>query len=145
MPLQWFKNVKKVAVRTHVSPRYFFIFFSWSDVAETISEFYANATHVKPPPKTMLSNYDIDGYLHELGQLTREQDQIQLLRKITEKSTVNDLRMFIRLIQKDLVNISLIDFVLLQFWLSRKSMPVQNILLKVSVQMLMIVFKHPMI
>jgi len=53
----------------------------------------------------MLSNYDIDGYLHELGQLTREQDQIQLLRKITEKSTVNDLRMFIRLIQKDLVNI----------------------------------------
>jgi hypothetical protein len=63
----------------------------------------------------MLSNYDIDGYLHELGQLTREQDQIQLLRKITEKSTVNDLRMFIRLIQKDLVNISLIDFVLLQF------------------------------
>jgi len=53
----------------------------------------------------MLSNYDIDNYLHELGQLTREQDQIQLLRKITEKSTVNDLRMFIRLIQKDLVNI----------------------------------------
>lgn len=53
----------------------------------------------------MLSNYDIDNYLHELGQLTREQDQIQLLRKITAKSTVNDLRMFIRLIQKDLVNI----------------------------------------
>ncbi|CAF4709250.1 unnamed protein product, partial [Rotaria magnacalcarata] len=40
-----------------------------------------------------------------LAQLTREQDQIPLLRKITEKSTVNDLRMFIRLIQKDLVNI----------------------------------------
>ena len=53
----------------------------------------------------MLSNYDIDNYLHELGQVTREQDQIQLLRKITEKATVNDLRMFIRLIQKDLVHI----------------------------------------
>ncbi|CAF1189723.1 unnamed protein product [Adineta steineri] len=72
------------------------------DVAETISEFYSATKHVKPPPKTLLSNYDIDNYLHELGQLTREQDQIQALRKITEKSTVNDLRMFIRLIQKDL-------------------------------------------
>ncbi|CAF3729866.1 unnamed protein product [Rotaria sordida] len=72
------------------------------DVAETISEFYSSTTHIKPLSKTMLSNYDIDNYLHELGQVTREQDQIQLLRKITEKSTVNDLRMFIRLIQKDL-------------------------------------------
>ncbi|CAF3243885.1 unnamed protein product [Rotaria socialis] len=72
------------------------------DVAETISDFYSSSTHVKPPPKTLLSNYDVDKFLHELGQLTREQDQIPLLRKITEKSTVNDLRMFIRLIQKDL-------------------------------------------
>jgi len=82
------------------------LFFSFLlDVAETISEFYSTTKHVKPPPKTALSNYDIDRYLHELGQVTREQDQIQLLRKITEKSTINDLRMFIRLIQKDLVNI----------------------------------------
>jgi hypothetical protein len=88
-----------------MSQRHFGVPFHATDVAETISEFYANTTHVKPPPKTMLSNYDIDGYLHELGQLTREQDQIPLLRKITEKSTVNDLRMFIRLIQKDLVSI----------------------------------------
>lgn len=79
--------------------------FSSSDVAETISEFYSRTTHVKPPPKTVLSNYDIDHYLQELGQLTREQDQIQLLRQITEKCTVNDLRMFIRLVQKDLVKI----------------------------------------
>lgn len=72
----------------------------------------------------MLSNYDVDNYLHELGQLTREQDQIQLLRKITEKSTVNDLRMFIRLIQKDLVNIEyyfiiskyFIDYIENQCW-----------------------------
>lgn len=72
------------------------------DVAETISDFYAQSTHIKPPTKTMLSNYDVDNYLHELGRLTREQDQMQMLRQITEKSTVNDLRMFIRLIQKDL-------------------------------------------
>nr|BAJ98669.1 predicted protein [Hordeum vulgare subsp. vulgare] len=72
------------------------------DVAETIAEFYSTTAHVKPPPKTILSNYDVDHYLHELGKVTREQDQIQLLRKITEKSTVNDLRMFIRLVQKDL-------------------------------------------
>ncbi|MFZ8379495.1 hypothetical protein ACO1LW_13475, partial [Staphylococcus aureus] len=62
------------------------------DVAETIAEFYSTTAHVKPPPKTILSNYDVDHYLHELGKVTREQDQIQLLRKITEKSTVNDLR-----------------------------------------------------
>jgi len=61
----------------------------------------------------MLSNYDIDNYLHELGQVTREQDQIQLLRKITEKSIVNDLRMFIRLIQKDLVHIEYVFFFLI--------------------------------
>lgn len=54
----------------------------------------------------------MDNFLHELGQLTREQDQIQLLRKITEKSTVNDLRMFIRLVQKDLVTTKDYDFVL---------------------------------
>ncbi|UJR26750.1 hypothetical protein I4U23_008065 [Adineta vaga] len=72
------------------------------DVAETIAQFYSSTTHVKPPPKTILSNYDVDTYLQELGKITREQDQIQLLRKITEKSTVNDLRMFIRLVQKDL-------------------------------------------
>ena len=52
----------------------------------------------------MLTNYEVDQYLRDLGQVTREQDQIPLLRKLTEKSTVNDLRMFIRLIQKDLVN-----------------------------------------
>ena len=83
---------------------------SFLDVAETISEFYSQTTHVKPPPKTVLSNYDVDNYLHELGQVTREQDQIQLLRQITEKCTVNDLRMFIRLVQKDLVKIKLILF-----------------------------------
>lgn len=88
---------KRMLLSIHVQ-----VFFH-TDVAETISEFYSTSTHVKPPPKTILSNYDIDNYLHELGQLTREQDQSQLLRQITEKSTVNDLRMFIRLIQKDLV------------------------------------------
>jgi hypothetical protein len=93
----------------------------------------------------MLSNYDIDNYLHELGQLTREQDQIPLLRKITEKSTVNDLRMFIRLIQKDLVNISILLFSNIFILIYRKSMQVQNILLKVLVQMLMKVFKQQMI
>ena len=71
-------------------------------MAESISEFYANTTHVKPPAKTLLTNYDVDQYLHELAEVTREQDQIALLKKITEKSTVNDLRMFIRLVQKDL-------------------------------------------
>ncbi|CAF5172300.1 unnamed protein product, partial [Rotaria sp. Silwood1] len=29
------------------------------DIAETIGDFYAATTHVKPPPKTMLSNYDV--------------------------------------------------------------------------------------
>ena len=43
-------------------------------------------------------------HLRDLGQLTCEQDHISLLRKITGKSTVNDLRMFIRFIQYDLVN-----------------------------------------
>lgn len=73
------------------------------DVAETISDFYSENKKVKPPPKTILSNYDIDCYLNKLSQVTREQDQTVLLREITGKSTVNDLRMFIRLIQKDLV------------------------------------------
>lgn len=51
----------------------------------------------------MLTNYDVDEFLHKLSEVTREQEQIPLLKKITEKSTVNDLRMLIRLIQKDLV------------------------------------------
>lgn len=112
------------------------------DVAETISDFYAESTHIKPPAKTMLSNYDVDKFLLELSRLTREQDQIPLLRQITQKSTVNDLRMFIRLIQKDLVNKDYCCFSIECIFSSRKSTPDRNISLKVSVQMLMKVFKQ---
>ncbi|CAF4574702.1 unnamed protein product, partial [Didymodactylos carnosus] len=72
------------------------------DIAETIGEFYEQSPVINSPSKSTLTIYDIDNYLSKLSQLTKENDQERLLREITKKSTSNDLKMFIRLIQKDL-------------------------------------------
>ena len=72
------------------------------DVAETIGKFYEESSAVTAPKKSDLTVHDIDGYLDDLTKLTKEDDQQELLKRITARCTVNDLKMFIRLLKGDL-------------------------------------------
>ena len=72
------------------------------DVAETVATFFEEKSSVKPPKKSNLTVHDIDDFLRELTELTREDQQEFLLRKVVAKSTVNDLKMFVRLMKADL-------------------------------------------
>lgn len=68
------------------------------DVAETIGKFYEESSAVKAPKKSDLTIHDIDNYLDEMTKLSKEDDQQYLLKKILTRCTVNDIKMFIRLI-----------------------------------------------
>ena len=72
------------------------------DVAETIGKFYAESEAVKPPKKSDLTVHDIDGFLDEMTKLTKEDEQQFFLKKILGRCTVNDIKMFIRLMKGDL-------------------------------------------
>ena len=72
------------------------------DVAETIGKFYAESSAVKPPKKSDLTIHDIDGFLDEMTKLTKEDEQQFFLKKILGRCTVNDIKMFIRLMKGDL-------------------------------------------
>jgi len=72
------------------------------DVAETVATFFESSKNVKPSGKSKLSLHDVDDFLDDMTRLTREDDQLDALKKIVPKCTVNDLRMLVRLIKKDL-------------------------------------------
>ena len=75
---------------------------SEGDVAETVGKFFEQSTKVKPPKKSTLSLYEVDDYLAELATLTKEEEQGLLLGRVTARATVNDLKMFVRLMKGDL-------------------------------------------
>merc|ERR1712142_1443708 len=72
------------------------------DVAETIGKFYEVSKNMKPPKKSDLSVHHVDKFLDELSQLSKEEEQQYLLKKVTLKCTLNDLKMFIRIMKGDL-------------------------------------------
>jgi len=72
------------------------------DVAETIGKFYEVSNTLKPPKKSDLTVHHVDKYLDELTKLTKEEEQQHLLKKVTMKCTLNDMKMFIRLMKGDL-------------------------------------------
>jgi len=75
---------------------------SGGDVAETIAKFYQQSRAVVPPKKSTLGLHKVDDYLEKLSGLTREEDQLHLLARVTREATVNDLKMFVRIIKGDL-------------------------------------------
>lgn len=72
------------------------------DVSETIRHYFKRSNGVKPVEKSVLNLGEVDGYLDELAKLTKENEQSLFLKKITKKFTLFDVRMFVRLIKKDL-------------------------------------------
>lgn len=72
------------------------------DLAETISVFFEESQVCPPTKKSMLSLQELDSFLLALTEVTRESDQRPILEKVAKKCTSNDLKMFVRLISKDL-------------------------------------------
>ncbi|KAF0294238.1 DNA ligase 3 [Amphibalanus amphitrite] len=72
------------------------------DVAETVRVFFEQSKSVLPAKKSTLSLQDVDKYLDELSQLTKEEEQQNLLKRVAKRCTANDLKIFVRLIKADL-------------------------------------------
>nr|XP_002129234.1 DNA ligase 3 [Ciona intestinalis] len=72
------------------------------DVSETVYKFFESNTSCPPTKKSTLTIHDVDDFLENLSKLTREEDQLELLKKLAKRSTGNDLRTVIRLIKCDL-------------------------------------------
>ena len=75
---------------------------SEGDVAETVGKFFEQSRKLVAPKKSDLTLHDVDDYLEELSKLTKEDEQQEKLAKVTRRCTVNDLKMFIRLMKGDL-------------------------------------------
>ncbi|XP_023218097.1 DNA ligase 3-like [Centruroides sculpturatus] len=72
------------------------------DVAETIRIFFEESASCQPIKKSNLTLKEVDKYLEELSNVTKEEEQTKILQKITQRCTGNDLKMIIRLITHDL-------------------------------------------
>lgn len=77
-------------------------FDSKGDAAETVKTFFDSSNGLKPQTKCTLTLQEVDAYLEDLSKLTKEEDQMRLLKKIASRCTSNDLKMIVRLIMKDL-------------------------------------------
>lgn len=72
------------------------------DIGETIQHFFENNNKIIPSKKSILTIQEVDDFLEELTQLTKEDDQIEHFNKLIPKCTGNDLKVLIRLIRHDL-------------------------------------------
>lgn len=72
------------------------------DVSETVFKFFETSDDCPPVKKSTLTIQEVDKFLDNLSLLSKEEDQLHLLEKITKKCTGNDLKTIIRLIKSDL-------------------------------------------
>ena len=76
-------------------------------IGNVISNAYSNVisnnnNFANQKKKTILSMYDVNEYLKKLTTVTKEMDQFKLLNEVTSKCNINDLKWFLRLMDKDL-------------------------------------------
>ena len=72
------------------------------DISETIKEFFEESKSVRPLKSSKLTLQQVDKYLDELTKITKEQEQLEFLRKLSSACTGDDLQMMVRMIKKDL-------------------------------------------
>ena len=72
------------------------------DVSETVFKFFESSDNCPPLKKSNLTVHDVDAFLDKLSLVTKEDEQLKLLEKITRRCTGNDLKTIIRLIKGDL-------------------------------------------
>uniref|UniRef100_A0A1Y1KHU9 DNA ligase n=1 Tax=Photinus pyralis TaxID=7054 RepID=A0A1Y1KHU9_PHOPY len=73
-----------------------------NDMGDTIFHFFEQSKKMKPSTKSSLSINEVDGFLEQLSQLSKEDDQINHFKTIIPKCTANDLKIIVRLIKHDL-------------------------------------------
>lgn len=72
------------------------------DVAETVRIFFEDSDKLQPTKKSTLTLQEVDNYLNELTEVSKEEEQLHVLKKIAKRCTGNDLKVIIRLIKHDL-------------------------------------------
>ncbi|XP_065178433.1 DNA ligase 3-like [Sycon ciliatum] len=72
------------------------------DVSETIRRFFASSDVCPPAASSALSLHEVDRFLDDLTQVSKERDQQVVLTRIAKRCTANDLKYIIRLIKHDL-------------------------------------------
>jgi DNA ligase-3 len=64
--------------------------------------FFERSNNIRPAEESTLNLYEVDDFLAELTQLSREDDQQAVLSRVARRCTAQDLRMFVRLMKGDL-------------------------------------------
>ena len=64
--------------------------------------YFEQSKNTQPASKSTLTLYEVDDFLQELSQLSREEEQQAALTRVARRSTATDLRMFVRLMKADL-------------------------------------------
>lgn len=72
------------------------------DVAETIKKYFSKSKTVRPASESKLTIHEVENFLENLSNLTKEDEQVNHFKKIVKKCTTEDLKMIIRLIKGDL-------------------------------------------
>lgn len=72
------------------------------DVSETIREFFEKSKSFKPTKKSTVTLQEVDEFLEELSNLTKEEEQMAHIKSFASRCTSNDLKIIIRLIKHDL-------------------------------------------
>jgi DNA ligase-3 len=72
------------------------------DVSETCKHFFHKSIKIKPQTESSLTLEQVDEYLDKLSNITKENEQLEMLTKIAKKCTTKNLVTMIRLIKKDL-------------------------------------------
>ncbi|CAL8079661.1 unnamed protein product [Calicophoron daubneyi] len=75
---------------------------SAEDAATTIGKFFKQSDAVRPSTKSTLTLEEVDHFLGQLANTSKEADRLRLLTSITKKCTVIDLITVVRLIRQDL-------------------------------------------
>lgn len=71
------------------------------DVSETMKHYFKRSEKVEPASSSVVTCAQVDAYLDELATLSKENEQTKFFQKLVKKFTALDLRMFIRLVKKD--------------------------------------------
>lgn len=72
------------------------------DIGETIQLYFEESKKFRPAKKSLITIQEVDDFLEELSQLTKEEDQINHLKSVASRCTSNDLKIIVRLIKHDL-------------------------------------------
>ncbi|KAF5303428.1 hypothetical protein FQA39_LY09972 [Lamprigera yunnana] len=72
------------------------------DIGETIQHFFSESKKLPPAPTSTISIQEVDDFLEQLSQMSKEDEQMIHFKTMTSKCTSEDIKIIIRLIKHDL-------------------------------------------